>query len=283
MLLPSAFPCEGHGPTISRPTRPMLPAFAVYAPLPKQEVPASDVGLSSSCRALHGVLGAPLRSPRAPAEAAQTKLRNPFDTNQKVTKPTHRRAAIPRGANKRGRDDFEADLHSTNYGANGSEQPPDTKLMSTPKRRRRVPLDMPLGLSAADFRSLEPVGETGQQLREDHEGDLNMPELSHDCLSDADSDDEVDSGYGTSNGPSPSPSTLDAPPWTFDDDRILVETVLEKLQLSKRAWNDCARRLGKDKDSLGRRWKMLLDEGEVGLKIRRGGPLRRSSMEVPGW
>lgn len=144
-------------------------------------------------------------------------------------------------------------------------------------------MDMPLGLSAADFQSLEAEEETGPEPQEDHEGDLNMPELSDDCLSDAESDDDVDSGYGASSGPSPSLPTLDDPSWTFDDDRILVETVLEKLQISKRAWNDCARRLGKDKDSIGRRWKLLIDEGEVGLKIRRGDPIRRTSMEVPGW
>jgi hypothetical protein len=74
--------------------------------------------------------------------------------------------------------------------------------------------------------------------------------------------------------------------WTIDDDRVLVETVLEKLQLSKRAWNDCARKLGKDKDSLGRRWRLLVDEGEVGLKkvgIRRGGRERRTGLDVGSW
>jgi predicted transcriptional regulator len=69
--------------------------------------------------------------------------------------------------------------------------------------------------------------------------------------------------------------------WTIDDDRVLVETVLAKLQLSKRTWNDCARRLGKDKDSLGRRWRLLVDEGNVGLK--RGGRIRRTDLEIDSW
>lgn len=69
--------------------------------------------------------------------------------------------------------------------------------------------------------------------------------------------------------------------WSVDDDRVLVETVLEKLQLSKRAWNDCARKLGKDKDSLGRRWRMLVDEGEVGLK--KGGRRKRTGLDVGSW
>lgn len=109
-----------------------------------------------------------------------------------------------------------------------------------------------------------------------------MPELTHDYLSD--SDDDIDSGYGASTGPSPTLEAVeDDPAWTLDDDRILVEAVLEKLQLSKRAWNDCARRLGKDKDSIGRRWKLLVDEGEVGLRIRRGSAVRRVPVDVPGW
>jgi hypothetical protein len=218
-----------------------------------------------------------LRSSRPITKTTKPQLRNPFDANLRVTKPRNNRAAIPRGVNKRNRDDFEADLQNTHYGASTSDLPPDTDVMSTPKRRRRIPLDMPLGLSADDFASLEPI----PQIAEDQDGDLNMPELSHDCLSD--SEDEVDSGYGTSNGPSPSTDPIKDPLWTLDDDRILVQTVLEKMQISKRAWNECSRRLGKDKDSIGRRWKLLIDEGEVGLKIRRGGPVRRTLMEVPGW
>ena len=177
---------------------------------------------------------------------------------------------------KRNRDEFEADLLNTHYGASTSELPPDTDVMSTPKRRRRIPLDMPLGLSAVDFESLEPT-----QSTEDIYNDLNMPELLRDCT--FDSDEDVDSGYGTSNRPSFDANAGSDPLWTIDDDRILVETVLEKLQLSKRAWSDCARKLGKSKDSIGQRWQLLVDEGEVGLKVRRGGNIRRPLMEVAGW
>jgi hypothetical protein len=140
---------------------------------------------------------------------------------------------------------------------------------------------MPLGLSAADFQSLESPILDGAGHDHDQEGDITMPELTHDYLSE--SDDDVDSGYGASSDPSPLLDPVDDPSWSLDDDRVLVEAVLEKLQLSKRAWNDCARRLGRDKDSIGRRWKLLLDEGEVGLKIRRGGAVRRAAMDVPGW
>jgi hypothetical protein len=54
--------------------------------------------------------------------------------------------------------------------------------------------------------------------------------------------------------------------WTPEDDRMLVELVLEKLKLSKTEWQDCARNLGKDRHSLSRRWKSLMVNGDVGLK-----------------
>lgn len=54
--------------------------------------------------------------------------------------------------------------------------------------------------------------------------------------------------------------------WTPEDDRMLVELVLEKLKLSKTEWQDCARNLGKDRHSLSRRWKSLMTSGDVGLK-----------------
>jgi hypothetical protein len=56
--------------------------------------------------------------------------------------------------------------------------------------------------------------------------------------------------------------------WSTEDDRILVELVLEKLKLSKTEWQDCARSLGKDRDSVGRRWKSLVVSGDIGLKAR---------------
>jgi hypothetical protein len=119
---------------------------------------------------------------------------------------------------------------------------------------------MPLGLSAEDFRALEvPVGEE----------ELEMPGSSpHNVLSDQ------DSAYGSSH-------SAEEPEWCIDDDRVLVETVLEKLRLSKRDWNDCARHLGKDRDSLGRRWSMLVETGNVGL--RRGGRFSRTSLDISSW
>ncbi|KAM4059423.1 MYB-like protein [Hirsutella rhossiliensis] len=68
----------------------------------------------------------------------------------------------------------------------------------------------------------------------------------------------------------------DGAEWSADDDRILVELVLDKLRLSKTEWQDCARSLGKDRHSVGRRWKSLMAKGDVGLKAR--GPSRRARL-----
>jgi len=67
--------------------------------------------------------------------------------------------------------------------------------------------------------------------------------------------------------------------WTPEDDTLLVDIVLEKLKLTKKDWNECARKMGKDNDSVGKRWKALVGEGEVGL---RGGSGRSVRSVRPG-
>jgi hypothetical protein len=42
--------------------------------------------------------------------------------------------------------------------------------------------------------------------------------------------------------------------------------VLEKFRLTKRDWEECARRIGKDDTSVGKRWQALLGEGNIGLR-----------------
>lgn len=121
---------------------------------------------------------------------------------------------------------------------------------------------MPMGLSADDFRALEtPVEEVEEKL--------DMP-----IISPLNGQSDHDSAYGSS-------PSLEDPEWSTEDDRLLVETVLEKMKLSKRDWNDCARKLGKDRDSLGRRWTLLVGEGNVGL--RRGGRISRTNLDISGW
>ncbi len=111
---------------------------------------------------------------------------------------------------------------------------------STPKRMRFAPEILPFGLERSDFHDLH--------LKE-------VESQGHDNV--------LDSIEGTGLG-------LNTGEWSTEEDRLLVELVLEKLKLTKSDWQDCARSLGKDRGSVGRRWKSLMGGGEVGLKRTRG-------------
>jgi hypothetical protein len=116
---------------------------------------------------------------------------------------------------------------------------------STPKRARIAPEQLPLGLERSDFHDLHL-----QQLAPSQLNEVPGQELFESVENN--NDDEEGNER-----------------WSTEDDRILVELVLEKLQLSKSEWQDCARSLGKDRGSVGRRWKSLMMNGEVGLKSSR--------------
>ena len=251
MLLPSAFSCDGGGlQPQSRPQRPKLPSFSAYQP--QLSINTRPKPLSSSCRALQAILGGAgtiqHTTPNPPRE-----LGNPFATPGSSRAQRLNETQPHRSANKRRRSEFEEDIIMEEC-----QRTPEP--IRTPKRRRRIPLTMPLGLSADDFRALETPGE---------EIDLDMPNTSPQA-----SHPDNDSAYGSS----PSPDEIR---WDETDDRALVETVLEKLKLSRRDWNDCARMLGKDRDSLERRWSLLVEEGNVGL--RRGRKVSRPSLEISSW
>ena len=174
---------------------------------------------------------------------------------------TKRGPAKPsRGSNKRRRaeDEDEDENQSQGQELEGEEKENLYSVYATPKRQRMVPLLIPLGLSVEDFNALEDSSK--QQL--EHRIRINLPKNE----AGSNIDDIFDGGEAD---------------WTVDDDRMLVETMLEKLKLPKREWNDCARRLGKDKDSLGRRWNMLVVEGNVGL--RRGGRTTRPDLDARSW
>lgn len=108
----------------------------------------------------------------------------------------------------------------------------------TPKRQCLAPPVLPLGLERGDFHSLhaQPSPQPNNNILESIEGKDKLQEQSDF--------------------------------WSTEEDRLLVELVLEKLKLSKSDWQDCARSLGKDRGSVGRRWKSLMGGGEVGLKNR---------------
>lgn len=160
--------------------------------------------------------------------------------------------APPRGLNKRrraldddiGRDDDdcnsdlefnvedERDVHAIDDVEELPQRP------QTPKRARIAPEAIPLGLERSDFHTLHADG---------------IP------------DDSKAEGTDVQ-------AEADGELWSTEEDRMLVELVLEKLKLSKSEWQDCARSLGKDRNSLSRRWKSLVLQGDVGLKrsSRRG-------------
>ena len=115
---------------------------------------------------------------------------------------------------------------------------------STPKRRRCGPVDLPLGLERADFCALQDT-ETTDSVKEETA--------------------EENGRY-----------TLGSDQWDSEEDRLLVNLVLEKFKLSRKQWDECARVLGKEGTSLGRRWRYLIGEGEVGIKFRKGRRERKS-------
>lgn len=168
---------------------------------------------------------------------------NPVKARKKVVK----RSAPARGPNKRrraagddmGRDDedVESELDIVDSETPDTETTEEPARPATPKRARIAPEVIPLGLERSDFHTLHPngAGTFGEGPESRIEGSDVVVET-------------------------------DGEKWSTEDDRILVELVLEKLKLTKSDWQDCARSLGKDRSSLGRRWKSLMINGDVGLK-----------------
>jgi len=125
----------------------------------------------------------------------------------------------------------------TDDGRAAMEEKDKDPKFSTPKRARLAPPELPRGIKRTDLEELESPKQNAS-IDEDM------------------ADDEE---------------------WSAENDRLLVELVLEKLKLTKKDWNECARKLGKDSGSLGKRWKELVGEGHVGL--RRGRRLARMKID----
>lgn len=152
--------------------------------------------------------------------------------------------APARGLNKRRRaadddmgredDDAESDADILEDQSNEKEAQdmPETPRPTTPKRARIAPEVLPLGLERSDFHTLDTTI-------------ANQPTKAQGTEVEIEADGEA---------------------WSIEDDRILVELVLEKLKLSKEDWQECAKSLGKDRSCLSRRWKSLMINGDVGLK-----------------
>lgn len=256
MLLPSALQCDP----------PRVPTTRLQAALVASP-PASPPSLStqtafgniiSTCRSLQALIATP--EARSPEPATTQQLTPPIshaeppplkfrlrsraraEESSEHVMPRKRivKRQPPRGANKRrrGLDDDMGRDNDEESEAEGSGEAEEKEAPQTPKRARIAPETMPLGLARGDYHDLH--------LRErDSQQGLGI---------------SVERSEETTGGVSEE--------WTAEDDRILVELVLEKLKLTKSDWQDCARSLGKDKHGVGRRWKSLMINGEVGLKTR---------------
>ncbi|KAB8236014.1 hypothetical protein BDV23DRAFT_143764 [Aspergillus alliaceus] len=253
MLLPSALPCDmRRSATRSRPT----PSRQFTTPPPSDDDFPSGNGLLGTCRALQSLLsGSPAPSPRcAKPERLQSPLhiRSTPSTRSRKPKAPKPSPKPSRSANRRKRDRDEeiGDTSDTEITTRGMR-------FSTPKRARHVPYDLPIGLSQSDFYSLHSPPVSQSPLSPAHHRQMDLThEKSAQSL---DPDAPLPSIEETEETPSDDP-------WNADDDQRLVELVLEKFQLSKRDWEDCARRMGKDDVSVGRRWQALIGEGNVGLR-----------------
>ena len=116
---------------------------------------------------------------------------------------------------------------------------------STPKRQRRAPLLMPLGLSAEDFAGLGTTPQAQPSVNSKHKlPQIHLPADSSTCAQFKTEEDT----------------------WSIADDRVLVSTVLRKLNLSCDEWNNCAAKLDEQSDTFGKRWKTLLGEEEAVLR-----------------
>ncbi|MCJ1388319.1 hypothetical protein MMC18_001165 [Xylographa bjoerkii] len=237
MLLPSAIPCEARA-------RPLLQRAPPFSP-PLSPPPSSQFssGIFSTCRALQSLIGVQA-PPSRPTH--QSRLRS-IPTKIEKRRP-------PRGVNKRRRE-------TSNESARDAGEDQENSYAgrrdgySTPKRQRLAPPCIPLGLERRDFFALQPTP---------------LPNFSKPQFNFYQPNEDLSPPLQAGEEGCVSTSDANIGEWDSEDDSVLVDLVLEKLRLSKRDWEECARVLGTDGGSLGRRWKALVGDGEVGLKFRRG-------------
>ncbi|KAL1841503.1 hypothetical protein VTJ49DRAFT_6994 [Mycothermus thermophilus] len=188
-----------------------------------------------------------------------------------VAHQQHQHQQLARGVNKRRR---AVDSDSNNTTASHDDDNTDTEqhhetqdhdrhttAPHTPERSRIAPEVLPLGLERADYHSLH--SSFSSSFSSSSDGETQPPSFSL-----ADNNNSTRTRLSRSHQ---HPGTdvvveTDGELWSTEEDRILVELVLEKLKLTKSDWQDCARSLGKDRNSVGRRWKTLMVNGDVGLK-----------------
>ncbi|KAK4229992.1 hypothetical protein QBC38DRAFT_470966 [Podospora fimiseda] len=311
MLLPSAITCgdSSHSPPL---TRLQSALFASPPASPPQLSTQTAVGnIFSTCRSLQSLLTSPMpplnttvavaQEPITPPSSFSAQLPTPplahaptppplklrlrsrktetsghsaTDPKPPARKRIVKRAPAPpaRGPNKRRRaveddhdnDDSDMEQQEQSHQPNlrsaqvttttVKEQQPTEEIEiddppHTPKRARIAPEVIPLGLERSDYHNLHHAFPDEEKNNKENTTTTRGTDVV------------VES---------------DGVEWSTEDDRILVELVLEKLKLSKSEWQDCARSLGKDRSSLGKRWKSLMINGDVGLLKRSG--LRRGKI-----
>ncbi|QPG99350.1 hypothetical protein C2857_001553 [Epichloe festucae Fl1] len=289
MLLPSALSCDATQP--SRPAQHLTSYFSPPSSPPTLSSATALSNIMTTCRSLQSLIATPAYSSHlanAASSSARAQLPTPpmahaslpmklrlraragrsgpsttdhatdhaTDHGLYTRRRISKRPAPPRGSKKRRRDDGDdmgredlsseeeddsdaetrAERHQSQSSQEEQQAPELPACPSTPKRARIAPEQLPLGLERSDFHDV------------------------HSIIEEAGSE---DSTRGTDVE-----VEADGDEWSAEDDRVLVELVLEKLRLSKSEWQDCARNLGKDRHSVSRRWKSLMIKGEVGLKTR---------------
>ncbi|KAJ6165678.1 hypothetical protein N7485_008922 [Penicillium canescens] len=270
MLLPSALPCDVRRSSRFTPTR----LFST----PPSDGFASGNGLLGTCRALQSLLNGSPSPPSRRSTKAQ-RLQSPLPINTPRRSPRSHKAARPvsprptpppepplshpppapcapsRGANKRRRDALEDE-------DSDAEMSRGRNRLTTPKRIRHAPYNIPLGLSSTDFYSLHsppvtqsppspPRRQTNPHVEVGPRIDPDAPLPSIEITEEPSSSSPADQ------------SNI----WTQEQDQRLLELVLEKLRLSQREWDECARQMGRD--NIADRWNSLVGEGRVGLRPRR--------------
>lgn len=269
MLLPSALPCD-----VRRSSR-FTPSRLFSTPPPSDRGYASGNGLLGTCRALQSLLhGSPAPSPRRSAKPQ--RLQSPLPVNPPRRSPRSRKVARPasprptpppttlastpppppaapaRGANKRRRS-------ASDDGHNDVDMSRGRNRLSTPKRRRHVPYDLPLGLSSTDFYSLHspPITQSPPSPAQ-RQVDSRVPEVGPRIDPDA-ALPSIEEPEGSSSAPSHQ--------WSAEEDSHLIELVLEKFRLSQQEWDECARLMGRTNCAdVGRRWTSLVGGGRIGLR-----------------
>ncbi|KAF7716719.1 Uncharacterized protein PECH_008644 [Penicillium ucsense] len=277
MLLPSALSCD-----VRRSSR-LTPFSSTPPPAPSsfsdRAYPAGN-GLLGTCRALQALLsGSPAPSPRRTPKPQPPQLQSPFTVTpprrsprtRKVARPASPRPTPPpaiiastpppppsapargtRSANKRRRAEWD-----DNEDSDGGFGRP----LSTPKRRRHIPYELPIGLSSADFYSLHSPPVTQSPPSPPRREILPQIQAS------------IPHTYIHPDAVLPSIEAADEPyrvsseTWAAEDNQRLVETILAQFRPTQQQWDECARQIGRPSGAdIAHQWDALLQQGRIGLR-----------------